>query len=76
MGREGDRHARVVFWVAEIGYQHCRHALAHHPLASSPTCSRAVMSEPKTVTVLDGGMGHLLRRHGVIVEGEIGTVGH
>jgi hypothetical protein len=34
------------------------------------------MSEPKTVTVLDGGMGHLLRRHGVIVEGEIGTVGH
>ena len=39
VGREGDRHARVVFWVAEIGYQHCRRALSVPPLSIFPLSS-------------------------------------
>ena len=29
---------------------------------------------PEKVTILDGGMGHLLRRLGVQIEGKVGTV--
>lgn len=37
-----------------------------HPIDDAPASRR--------ITVLDGGMGHLLRRMGVKVEGEVGTV--